>query len=155
MRIRYLAMKYLSAISVVYAAAAIFGGTPALAEGDKKENIKTETFVVSAYYKPVPGQSKYIQGSYSSDVRMNGQGVATTSGTAPHDGTVAADTSKFPFGTKLNIPGYGEGTVEDTGSAIKGNRLDLYMGEGESALEKAIAWGKKKIEVEIKLAQDA
>jgi 3D (Asp-Asp-Asp) domain-containing protein len=45
----------------------------------------------------------------------------------PRDGTVAADTAYYPFGTRLYIPGYGYGVVEDRGSAIKGpRRLDVY-----------------------------
>ncbi|HSU80442.1 MAG TPA: 3D domain-containing protein, partial [Candidatus Angelobacter sp.] len=40
--------------------------------------------------------------------------------------TIAADTAIFPIGTILWIPGYGYGVVADTGSAIKGYKLDLY-----------------------------
>ncbi|MTE25072.1 hypothetical protein GJQ66_12845, partial [Microbacterium sp. ZXX196] len=40
--------------------------------------------------------------------------------------TIAADISVFPIGTVLFIPDYGFGVVADTGSAIKGNKLDLY-----------------------------
>jgi 3D (Asp-Asp-Asp) domain-containing protein len=60
--------------------------------------------------------------------------------------TIAADTSVFPIGTILFIPGYGYGVVADTGSAIKGNRIDLYYNTVEEVFEK---WGKKKIEVYI------
>jgi 3D (Asp-Asp-Asp) domain-containing protein len=58
--------------------------------------------------------------------------------------TIAADTSIFPIGTVLWIPGYGFGVVADTGSAIKGHRLDLYFNTVEEVYEK---WGKKKIDV--------
>lgn len=61
--------------------------------------------------------------------------------------TVAADTSVFPFGTVLDIPGYGLGVVADTGSAIKGNRLDLYFEQSDSWIYKN--WGKKTVEVTI------
>ncbi len=39
----------------------------------------------------------------------------------PHDGTIAADTDHYPFGTRMYIPGYGWGKVEDRGGAIKGD----------------------------------
>lgn len=45
------------------------------------------------------------------------------------------------------IPGYGIGVVEDIGGAIKKNRIDLFMGKGERALNKALKWGKKEIEI--------
>jgi len=31
-------------------------------------------FIVTAYYSPLPNQSKYIMGNYQAEVRMNGQG---------------------------------------------------------------------------------
>ncbi len=41
-------------------------------------------------------------------------------------GTIAADTSIYPYGTVMYIPGYGYGRVEDTGGAVKGQHIDLY-----------------------------
>lgn len=52
----------------------------------------------------------------------------TASGTRVQEGvTVAADTSKLPFGTKIYIQGIGWRTVQDRGGSIKGNRLDIYI----------------------------
>ena len=63
----------------------------------------------------------------------------------PRDGTLAADTRYYPFGTRFYIPGYGYGVVEDRGSAIKGpHRLDLYFDSHERALQ----WGRKTLEVQ-------
>lgn len=72
-------------------------------------------------------------------------GHRTASGTWPKKGTVAADTSVLPFGTKVYIPGYGVGTVEDRGGAIKGNRLDVYLPSERDA----IWWGRKNVDVTI------
>jgi 3D (Asp-Asp-Asp) domain-containing protein len=58
--------------------------------------------------------------------------------------TVAADTSVFPIGTILFIPGYGYGVVADIGGAIKGNRLDLYY---ETVTDVYNNWGKKQLDV--------
>ncbi|WP_456273487.1 3D domain-containing protein [Bacillus sp. AK031] len=60
--------------------------------------------------------------------------------------TVAADPDIFPIGTVLFIPGYGYGVVADTGSAIKGNKLDLYYETVDEVYEH---WGKKQLEVYI------
>lgn len=48
--------------------------------------------------------------------------------------TVAADTNILPFGTTLLIDGH-EYTVQDRGGAIKGNRIDVYFDDHQSALE--------------------
>ena len=65
----------------------------------------------------------------------------------PEDGTIAADTDYYRFGTRMHVPGYGWGVVEDRGSAIKGpNRLDLYMDDHD----KALAWGRRRVPVLIK-----
>jgi hypothetical protein len=64
-----------------------------------------------------------------------------------HPGTIAADTKYYPFGTEMYVPGYGNGVVEDRGSAIKGiQRIDLYF----KSHSKAKSWGRQKLEVEIK-----
>jgi len=62
------------------------------------------------------------------------------------DGTIAADTKYYPFGTRMHVPGYGWGVVEDRGGAIKGpNRIDLYFDSHSEAL----AWGRRKLPVTI------
>jgi LysM repeat protein len=59
----------------------------------------------------------------------------TASGTATHWGTVAADTRLYPFGTRLRIQGMGDTvfTVEDTGSAVRGNVFDVWFPDAASA----------------------
>ena len=64
----------------------------------------------------------------------------------PEDGTIAADTRYYPFGTRMYVPGYGWGVVEDRGGAIKGvDRIDLYFDSHSDALE----WGRRKVYVTI------
>jgi hypothetical protein len=64
----------------------------------------------------------------------------------PRDGTLAADTRYYPFGTRMYIPGYGYGRVEDRGGAIKGSRrLDAFF----SSHRKALKWGRQRLSVKI------
>jgi len=60
--------------------------------------------------------------------------------------TIAADLDVFPLGTILYIPDYGYGVVADTGSAIKGNKIDLYYHTVEDVYEN---WGKRDVDVYI------
>ena len=63
----------------------------------------------------------------------------TASGTKAQPGTVAVDPRVIPLGTKLYIastdgsPDYGFATALDTGGAIKGNRIDLFMEDNTDA----------------------
>lgn len=89
--------------------------------------------------------------AYCNDFRCTGKrpgdkgyGITYT-GTIAGPGTVAADLSILPPGTKLFIPGYGPGVVSDTGGKIKGNKLDLWFSDHESALK----WGRQLVRVEI------
>lgn len=69
----------------------------------------------------------------------------TATNTKPKRGTIAADPKRIPYGTKLYIPEYGYGIVEDTGGALRKDkdniRIDVYM----DTYEEAIEWGKKEI----------
>lgn len=69
----------------------------------------------------------------------------TSSGSRAKKGTLAGDLSKYPYGTVVEIPGYGFGRVEDIGGAIKGDHFDAWFRTHDSALD----WGKKKLEVKI------
>jgi hypothetical protein len=65
----------------------------------------------------------------------------------PRDGTIAADTDYYPFGTRMHVPGWGWGSVEDRGGAIKGpDRLDLYY----RWHWQANGWGRQRVEVTIR-----
>lgn len=58
-------------------------------------------------------------------------------------GVVAVDPSVIPLGTRMSIPGYGEGIAADTGSAIRGNTIDLWF----PTLAQARAWGRQTVTI--------
>jgi 3D (Asp-Asp-Asp) domain-containing protein len=90
-------------------------------EKKTEEPVLMETFIITAYCPCVKccGKTDGITAS----------GVKAVEGI-----TVAGDTSKLPFGTKIYIDGVGERIVQDTGGVIKGNKIDLYFDEHQSAL---------------------
>ena len=70
----------------------------------------------------------------------------TSTGTTPKWGTIAVDPSVIPYGTKVYIPQFGKTFIaEDCGSAIKGNKIDIYMND-EGAVKN---WGRKTIDIYI------
>lgn len=73
-----------------------------------------------------------------------GQGI-TSSGAKVQPGvTVAADTSIFPYGTVILIEGVGMRVVQDTGSLIKENALDVAVGTHAEAISWS-GWGSHKV----------
>lgn len=68
----------------------------------------------------------------------------TASGTTATAGRTVAASSKFAFGTKLNIGGHVY-TVEDRGGAINGNKIDIFVNSHAEAL----AWGVRYLNVSV------
>lgn len=60
--------------------------------------------------------------------------------------TIAADPKVLPLGSILYIPGYGYAVVADTGSAIKGRKIDLYFATTKQVYKE---WGKKTVVVQL------
>jgi 3D (Asp-Asp-Asp) domain-containing protein len=63
------------------------------------------------------------------------------------DTFVAAD-KRYPFGTKMIVPGYSHGrpvNVLDRGGAIQGDRIDLFFPTHQQALE----WGVQYLDVKV------
>jgi peptidoglycan DL-endopeptidase CwlO len=67
----------------------------------------------------------------------------TSTGVSVGYGIVAVDPSVIPLGTKMTIPGYGEGVAADTGGAVAGARIDLWFATEAEAL----AWGTRTVSI--------
>lgn len=63
----------------------------------------------------------------------------------PNLKVISVDPKVIKLGTKVYVPGYGYAIAGDTGGAIKGNKVDLYMTSRKAALN----WGRKKIKIQI------
>ena len=81
-------------------------------------------------------------GIYADGITASGHAIQ------PGDRFVAAPP-ELPFGTMLDIPGYGLVPVLDRGGAIKGNKLDVYHDSHEAALR----WGRQNLLVTIEGAE--
>lgn len=63
----------------------------------------------------------------------------------PDARVIAVDPDVIPLGSKVYIEGYGYARAEDTGGAIKGNRIDIYMEHEKDALQYGVRDVKVKI----------
>jgi 3D (Asp-Asp-Asp) domain-containing protein len=59
----------------------------------------------------------------------------TTTGIPTGPGIVAVDPTVIPLGTRMTIPGYGEGVAADTGPAIRGLRIDVWVATAAEAAQ--------------------
>jgi 3D (Asp-Asp-Asp) domain-containing protein len=58
-------------------------------------------------------------------------------------GVVAVDPNVIPLGSKLTIPGYGEGVAADTGTGVRGDDIDLWF----PTLAQARGWGRRTVTI--------
>lgn len=73
-------------------------------------------------------------------------GNPTATGVMPKRGTIAVDPDVIPLGTRMYIPGYGYGTAQDTGGAVDGNIIDLFM----NTEQECIQWGRRSVKITIR-----
>lgn len=89
------------------------------AEADTDSGMSLGTFTITGYC-PCPACS--------------GSSALTYAGTVPRpEHTIAADLSLLPLGTQVLIDGTVY-TVEDKGSSVNGNKIDIFYASHEEAL---------------------
>lgn len=57
--------------------------------------------------------------------------------------TIAVDPSVIPLGSKVYVEDYGYAIASDTGGAIKGNKVDLYL----NSSSECNSWGRRNVNV--------
>ncbi|MBQ9199101.1 MAG: 3D domain-containing protein [Lachnospiraceae bacterium] len=144
----------LAALTAEHASAADFNDSEAVAAENNQEQVAAPVFstFTQITYADENGNYTYlgeftITGYCACPICCgkwsNPSNPITASGvTAVAGRTVAADISRYPFGTRLMINGQIY-TVEDVGGAIKGNHIDVFFNSHEEAL----AFGKQYMSV--------
>jgi 3D (Asp-Asp-Asp) domain-containing protein len=66
----------------------------------------------------------------------------TATGLPTGPGICATDPSVIPLGTRFSVPGYGECLAADTGGAVIGDTVDLWMPPAQ-----ATAWGRQTVTI--------
>ena len=70
---------------------------------------------------------------------------STVSGLPVGPGIIATDPTVIPLGTRVFVPGYGKAVAADTGSAVKGNTIDLWV----ASCAQASAYGQRTVTITI------
>ncbi|WP_044895806.1 ubiquitin-like domain-containing protein [Bacillus alveayuensis] len=63
----------------------------------------------------------------------------------PNMKVIAVDPRIIPLGSKVYVEGYGYAIAADTGSSIRGYKIDVFFPEQSSAFR----WGRKRVKVKI------
>lgn len=104
-------------------------GSPVSENGDQKQSMSVTSTAYTA--------------------NCNGCSGVTTGGVNlkkyPNAKVVAVDPMKIPLGSHVYVPGYGRAKAVDTGSAIQGKRIDVFI----SKRSKALDWGRKPVHITV------
>jgi 3D (Asp-Asp-Asp) domain-containing protein/LysM repeat protein len=63
----------------------------------------------------------------------------------PDQKVISVDPTVIPLGSKVYVEGYGEAIAGDTGGAIKGNKIDVFI----PSKQEAINFGRKQLKVTV------
>lgn len=107
-------------------------------KADAEANAKTETKTQEA--------STSYKATYTMEATAYTGDTTTATGVTPVRNpnglsTIAVDPSIIPLGSKVYIPGYGKAVAADTGGAIKGHRIDLFL----NSENECINWGRQNV----------
>jgi cystine transport system substrate-binding protein len=111
----------------------------------KAEAIQLHTTEAAAPAPAAPAPASATPGAVT--VTATGYSLPghTATGLPVGFGVVAVDPAVIPLGTRMTIPGYGEGVAADTGSAVSGYSIDLWF----PTLADALAWGRRTVTISL------
>ncbi|MBM4760991.1 LysM peptidoglycan-binding domain-containing protein [Bacillus sp. B15-48] len=98
---------------------------------------------------PAPVEQAFIVTATAYTANCNGCSGITSTGVNlkanPDAKVISVDPSVIPLGSKVHVEGYGYATAADTGGAIKGNKIDVFIPNHNDAIQ----WGRKQVKVTI------
>ena len=110
----------------------------------KQKEIGIKRRLIEMDNKNIKGRQMKVKATAYTGSPAEG-GDMTYLGTKCREGyTIAVDPKVIPLGTRVYIPQFGKVFVaEDTGSAIKGKKIDIFM----NSYAKAMEWGIRYIDI--------
>jgi len=106
--------------------------------GEKEEIVMQKEPVVIKEYVEIEEEVEwfyFIATAYSANDSSQGTNGITATSKEVCKGIIAVDPEIIPLGTEVEIKDMGDFKAEDTGSKIKGNRIDIYFESKEEAEE--------------------
>lgn len=115
-------------------------------------NDETKSFIVTAYYSPLPDQEYYLKGNYEDELRLNWRWIRWASWEEVFDWMLAWP-KKYAFGTKIYLEWIWTWVIADRWWAIveawvrwyDSDRIDVWMWYGDEGLKRALSWWKRKV----------
>jgi 3D (Asp-Asp-Asp) domain-containing protein len=97
---------------------------------------------------PPPPQTTVIAAGRTLTVVATGYALPgrTATGLPVGPGVVAVDPAVIPLGTRMTVPGYGDGIAADVGGSIRGNRIDLWF----PTVAEALRWGRRTVTITLR-----
>jgi 3D (Asp-Asp-Asp) domain-containing protein len=129
-----------------------YGDNTAVSRGGRTFNYIKELEVIATAYCPgTPGSgcplneqgTAYCTGFYNDGFTFTGEKAVAGNGSPEKPHIIAVDPDCIPLKSLVYIEGYGFARAEDTGGAIKNNRIDLLFDKHEEALQ----FGRKNVKV--------
>ena len=117
----------------------------ASAAAAKSSSISAPTAPAPVIVEAPTAEATPVPGGRELTVEATGYALVgrTATGIPTAWGVVAVDPSVIPLGTRMTIPGYGDGIAADTGGAVRGNVIDLWF----PTREQALAWGRRTVTI--------
>jgi 3D (Asp-Asp-Asp) domain-containing protein len=111
--------------------------------------VKTATLVAAPAGAAPPAEAAGPSGPLASGQTITvvatgySLGGHTATGLRVGWGVVAVDPSLIPLGTRMTVPGYGDGVAADIGSSVRGASIDLWF----PTRSQALAWGRRVVTI--------
>jgi uncharacterized protein YabE (DUF348 family)/3D (Asp-Asp-Asp) domain-containing protein len=124
--------------------------TASVSRGSTSSKGKTSTASTSNSSTAAPsGGKEFYVSATAYTAHCNGCSGITATGinlrSNPGLKVIAVDPSVIPLGSKVWVEGYGYAVAGDTGGAIKGMKIDLFM----PSTDQAFGYGRKQVRVKV------
>ncbi|PSL40439.1 3D (Asp-Asp-Asp) domain-containing protein [Planomicrobium soli] len=104
--------------------------------------------VTKASAEPVSGKEMTVTATAYTAFCAGCSGITATGQdlrSNPNQKVIAVDPTVIPLGSKVWVEGYGTAIAGDTGGAIKGNKIDLFIPSQDAAIN----FGRKTVKIKI------